>query len=186
LNRVWAWLKDALSETIARAIAFTILGLILAGLTGLLSYGFSRFLSQRVTVSVALLTILSLFALAGLIAGGVPLWHLVTASRRGHPLAVDDRLENAASALLQRLTQVQIGKEIFVLHQEKEFHAETVSLLDAWETHAKPYLAADDRSQISALREDISGRSLQHSHNEAKQWIQSVKQLTDKARTRVR
>jgi hypothetical protein len=186
MKAIWRWIRDALTETAARSVALILLGGLATAASGLLAFGVSRFFSQQVQVSVALLSILSLFALIGLLAGALPLWRLVSSGRR-HPSAValDERLEAATEALLRRLAEVEAGKQLWIDSEVSAYRAETHALFDAWETQVRRHLPPGEWNLTSQLRDEIGSRSLHHSQAEAKDWIRRVKSIADKARSNV-
>jgi len=173
------WLRTLLSDTFSRTIATLVTGALVPIVLAILSIGLSRFLLQTVTVPLGLVIILVLFASVGLIAGAVPLWELVSI-RRKQPR--DEPLENATSSLLTRLSEIETGRRIHVEAEVHAYHASTLGLFDQWEISLALHLPAADFEAIRALRAEIAGRSLQHSRQEAGQWVLQVKEWSSKAR----
>jgi hypothetical protein len=181
------WLRSLLSDAVSRTIATLLAGALVPVVIALISIGASRFLLQAVTVPLALLLILALFAFVGLVAAAVPLWHLVGSRSRQlkSPVPSDERLEQANSILLARLAEIESGKQIYVEAEVRDYRASTLALFDQWEASVAPYLPAAELDAIGTLRAEITGRSLQHSAHEAHQWVLKVKDQTNKAREKL-
>lgn len=181
------WFQTLLSSVISRTIAALLVGAIVPLLFALFSLDLSEFLLQRIRVPVSLLSILSLFALLGILASAVPIWNLISASRqrKDQPPPRDEVLESAFASLLARLNEVETSKQIHVQYEIRQFHSSTLTLFDGWESAISPYMDADGLRTIEDLRTEISGRSLQHSKDEAVEWVRLVKGFTNQARERI-
>ena len=182
-----SWLSRVLADAATRVAATFLAGVLVASLGFIFSADVSAFLRSEVSISVTPLLVLVLLAALGTTAAIERIWNQAVAARSTPSMRPrDDRLETASMRLLEKLAAVEVGPEIYGEYPMKEFASDLLSRLDQWEVAVYGYVSEEQRKLIRATREHIQSRSLNHSREEAKEWVSTVKGLSNAARLNVR
>ena len=174
-------IKDILSKLFEQVAVRTIAGLIVAFTLPMLAivFGadFSQFFSTRIEASVLIITILSLFALIGVLSAGSTLWNLIDIqrSKASKPSYSVQYIHSTTEELLRSLSRVQAGLQLQYKHEVPEFSAKVLSEIDSWETAIMPLLNNEEIELLTEFRDEVASAHLPASKEESKQWIKLVK-----------
>jgi hypothetical protein len=183
-------IKDRLSTLFEQVAVRIVAGVIVAFIVPILAivFGadFSQFFRTRIETSVLVISILSLFALVGVLSTGSTLWRLVDIQRvkDSKPFYDIHQIHSTSGELLRSLSRVQAGLQLRYKHEVSEFSAKVLSEIDSWETALMPLLYTEDIEILTELRDEVASAHLPQSKEKSKQWIDLVKGMRSKVLNR--
>jgi hypothetical protein len=183
-------IKDRLSTLFEQVAVRTVAGVIVAFIVPILAivFGadFSQFFRTRIETSVLVISILSLFALVGVLSTASTLWRLVDIQRvkDSKPSYDIHQIHSTSGELLQSLSRVQAGLQLRYKHEVSEFSAQVLTEIDSWETALMPLLNTEDIEILTELRDEVASAYLPQSKEKSRQWIDLVKEMRSKVLNR--
>lgn len=186
MSRKKGRLSTLFEQVAVRTIAGVIVAFILPILAIVFGADFSQFFSTRIETSALVISILSLFALVGVLSTGSTLWRLVDIQRvkDSKPFYDVHQIHSTSEQLLRSLSRVQAGLQLRYKHEVPEYSAKVLSEIDSWETALMPLLNTEDIEILTEFRDELASAYLPHSKEESKQWIDLVKEMRAKVLNR--
>lgn len=177
MSRIKDMLSKLFEQVAVRTIAGVIVALILPMFAIAFGANFSQFFNMRIEASVLVISILSLFALVGVLSTGTTLWNLIDIQRAkaSKPSYSIQQIHSTSEELLRSLSRVQAGLRLQYKHEIPEFSAKVLSEIDRWETALMPLLNNEEIELLTEFRDEVASAHLPESKEESKQWIKLVK-----------
>jgi hypothetical protein len=185
-------IKDRLNKLFEQVAVRIIAGVIVAFIVPILAIvfgsNFAQFFGTRVETSVLVISILSLFALVGVLSTGSTMWRLVGIQRTKDSKSSYDinQIHTTSGELLKSLSRIQAGLQLRYKHEVSEFSAKVLTEIDSWETALMPLLNTEDIEILTELRDEVASAYLPQSKEKSKQWIDLVKGMRSKVLNRSR
>lgn len=184
MDRFLKWLASLLRDALSKAIVAFLAGVLLTLIALAFSAKRIEFLTTRFTAPGGILLILFLLALLGVAAVADRFLTLARAAttRNAQQPTRDERLEEATTALLEKVDKVEVGLAINVEYEVRRFTSELLIFFDQFETATSSYLTLEEKQKISAMRQEAATHYLPNSRELAMTWVPKIKALNAKAR----